>query len=71
MGWVTQLVIDALVRKRYIATQLLQTLKTHPLFSNVTAVGLVSSHPAARDALSKYASKPFCLSIVEFPTNRV
>ena len=64
VGWVTQLVVDAGVRKRYIATSLLQTLKIHPLFCDITAIGLVSSHPAACDALSKYASKHFsCLPI--------
>ena len=54
VGWVTQLVVDANVRKRYIAAQLLQTLKRH---QDVTAVGLVSSHPAAVNALTKYCSK--------------
>ena len=57
VGWVTQLVVDASIRKRYIATLLLQTLKIHPLFYDITAIGLVSSHPAACSALSKYASK--------------
>ncbi|KAN0111754.1 hypothetical protein V8E52_008134 [Russula decolorans] len=56
VGWVTQLVVDASFRKRYIATLLLQTLKTHPLFYNITAIGLVSSHPVACGALSKYAN---------------
>ncbi|KAF8902259.1 hypothetical protein CPB84DRAFT_1814979 [Gymnopilus junonius] len=46
VGWVTQLV--------GIATQLLQKLKPHPLFQNVTAVGLASSHPASVAALAKY-----------------
>jgi len=55
VGWITQLVVDKSVRKRYIATQLLQTLKAHPLFQNVTVIGLVSSHPAACNALAKYA----------------
>ncbi|KAG1731980.1 uncharacterized protein EDB91DRAFT_1152670 [Suillus paluster] len=55
VGWITQLVVDMSVRKRYIATQLLQTLKVHPLFQGVTAVGLVSSHPAACSALAKYS----------------
>ena len=57
VGWVTQLVVDTNVRRRYIATQLLQTLKRHPIFQDVTAVGLVSSHPAAVNALTKYCSK--------------
>ncbi|KAG2135116.1 hypothetical protein DEU56DRAFT_981205 [Suillus clintonianus] len=55
VGWITQLVVDKSLRRRYIATQLLQTLKVHPLFQRVTAVGLVSSHPAACTALAKYA----------------
>jgi Acetyltransferase (GNAT) family len=57
VGWVTQLVVDTSVRKRYVATQLLQTLKRHPIFKYVTTVGLVSSHPAAVNALTKYCSK--------------
>jgi hypothetical protein len=57
VGWITQLVVDASVHQRYIATHLLQTLKTHPLFINVTTVGLVSSHPTACDALAKYTRK--------------
>ncbi|KAG1885931.1 uncharacterized protein F5891DRAFT_968999 [Suillus fuscotomentosus] len=56
VGWVTQLVVDAAVRQRYIATHLLQTLKCHSLFSHVNIVGLVLSHPAACNALVKYAS---------------
>ncbi|KAF8496764.1 hypothetical protein F5888DRAFT_1614366, partial [Russula emetica] len=56
VGWVTQLVVDPSVRRRYIATCLLQTLKFHPLFRDITAIGLVSSHPAACAALSKYAN---------------
>ncbi|KAG1775130.1 hypothetical protein EV702DRAFT_1120677 [Suillus placidus] len=55
-GWITQLVVDRSLRKRYIATQLLQTLKTHPLFQRVTAIGLVSAHPAACTALAKYTN---------------
>jgi hypothetical protein len=62
VGWITQLVVDKSVRKRYIATQLLQTLKDHNLFRNVTVVGLVSSHPAACNALAKYAGKLMLLS---------
>ena len=57
VGWITQLVVDKTTRRRYIATMLLQALKAHPLFSNVTVVGLVSSHPAACHALAKYAGK--------------
>jgi hypothetical protein len=64
------LVVHASVRKRHIATQLLQTLQTHPLFYDITAIGLISSHPAACSALSKYASEhlPYYLPI-EFLTN--
>ena len=61
VGWVSQLVVDMEVRRRYIATQLLQTLKTDELFANVTAMGLASSHPASCSALAKYASKSFVL----------
>ncbi|KAG1742266.1 uncharacterized protein EDB91DRAFT_1052130, partial [Suillus paluster] len=50
VGWVTQLVIDKSVCKRYIATQLLQTLKSQMV------VSLISSHPAACNILAKYAS---------------
>jgi hypothetical protein len=67
VGWVTQLVVDASVRKRYIATLLLQTLKIHPLFYDITAIGLVSSHLAACNALSKYASKH--IPPLQFPSN--
>ena len=45
------------VRRRRIATRLLQTLKTEELFANVTAMGLASSHPASCTALATYASK--------------
>ena len=69
VGWVTQLVVHASVRRRYIATQLLQTLKTHPLFYDITAIGLVSSHPAACNALSKYASKHLPYLPIEFLTD--
>ncbi|KAG1746511.1 hypothetical protein EDB19DRAFT_1894246 [Suillus lakei] len=55
IGWVTQLVVDEAVRQRYVATQLLQTLKVHAPFSHINIVGLVSSHPAACNALAKYA----------------
>ena len=56
VGWVTQLVVDTSVCKHYIATQLLQAFKINKLFSDITAIGLVSSHPAACNVLSKYAS---------------
>jgi hypothetical protein len=61
-AWITQLVVDKTVRRRYIATHLLQTLKDHPLFQNVTVVGLASSHPAACSALAKYAGMLMLLS---------
>jgi hypothetical protein len=57
VGWITQLVVSSAVRKCYIATQLLQTLKRHKLFQNVTAVGLVSSHPAAVSVVAKLCRK--------------
>ena len=53
--WITQLIIDMSIHKHYIATQLLQTLKVHPLFQSVNTVGLMSLHPAACNALAKYA----------------
>ena len=49
------------VRRRGIATRLLQTLKNDALFANVTAMGLASSHPASCTALAKSASKSFFL----------
>ena len=62
VGWVTQLVVSRRHRRRYIATSLLQQLKDSPLFHGVTAVGLVSSHPAACHALSKCAGIAVSLS---------
>jgi len=56
VGWVTQLVVDASVRRRHIATDLLRTLKTHDLFRDINAIGLASSHPAAVCALSNYCN---------------
>jgi len=56
VGWVTQLVVDMGVRRRWIATHLLQMLKNDELFANVTAMGLASSHPASCTALAKYAN---------------
>ena len=47
--------------KRYIATSLLQMLKKHPLFRDITAIGLASSHPSACHALSKYTGTVFLL----------
>ena len=57
VGWITQLVVDKGSHKCYITTWLLQTLKAHPLFQYVTVMGLVLSHPAACNALAKYAGK--------------
>ncbi|KAG2048769.1 hypothetical protein BDR06DRAFT_1071019 [Suillus hirtellus] len=56
VGWVTQLVVHKAVCWCYIATQLLQALKFHALFSDVNIVGLASSHPASCNALAKYAA---------------
>ncbi|KAF8894773.1 hypothetical protein BD779DRAFT_1502832 [Infundibulicybe gibba] len=55
VGWVTQLVVSKTMRRRYIATHLLQTLKCHEAFADVNVVGLASTHPAACTALAKYA----------------
>ncbi|KAF9475129.1 hypothetical protein BDN70DRAFT_865310 [Pholiota conissans] len=55
VGWITQLVVDASHRRRGIATRLVRELKSHPLFSDVTAVGLASSHPASVRVLTKYS----------------
>jgi hypothetical protein len=63
VGWVTQLVVKVGVRKRYIATSLLQMLKPVPLFHNITALGMVSSHPAACHALCKYTGNLICAHI--------
>ncbi|KAF8628989.1 hypothetical protein AX17_005877 [Amanita inopinata Kibby_2008] len=40
VAWVTQLVVDATVRKRYVATHFLQMLKSHPLFYDIAGIGL-------------------------------
>ncbi|KAF9220823.1 hypothetical protein BS17DRAFT_738892 [Gyrodon lividus] len=56
VGWVTQLVVSLPVRKRYIATSLLQALKFREPFRDIMAIGLVSSHPSACHALAKYTS---------------
>lgn len=55
VGWVTQLVVSRYQRKRYIATSLLQCFKESFTAEGITAIGLVSSHPAACDVLAKYA----------------
>ncbi|KAG1805434.1 uncharacterized protein BJ212DRAFT_1248843, partial [Suillus subaureus] len=56
VGWVTQLVVNEAVHQHYITTHLLQALKCHTLFTHVNIIGLVSSHPAACNALAKYAA---------------
>ena len=58
VGWVTQLVVSRGARRQYIATHLLQLLRTHPLFKSVNSVGLVSSHPASCNGLSKLSGRP-------------
>lgn len=55
--WITQLVVDATVRKRGIATQLLRTLKQHSMLNDITAVGLASSHPASVTALANCSGR--------------
>lgn len=55
VGWITQLVVDAHQRRRYIATSLLQQLKGFSHLRGITAIGIMSSHPAACQALTKYA----------------
>ncbi|KAF5323171.1 hypothetical protein D9619_013734 [Psilocybe cf. subviscida] len=55
VAWITQLVVDQSVRRRYIATQLLQAFKLHELFRDITAIGLASSHPASVNVLAKYS----------------
>ena len=60
VGWATQLVMKVGVRKRYIATSLLQMLKPHPFFHDIMALGMVSSHPAACHALCKYTGNLTC-----------
>ncbi|KAG2032821.1 hypothetical protein BDR03DRAFT_873303 [Suillus americanus] len=57
VGWVMQLVVNAAVHQYYITTHLLQALKCHALFGHVNIVGLISSHPAACNALEKYAGE--------------
>ena len=57
VGWVTQLVVDNAFRRRRVATTILRSFKTHPLFENVSVVGIASSHPAACDVLTKYAGE--------------
>jgi len=54
VGWITQLVVHTSHRRLNIATHLLQTLKPHPLFQTITAIGLATSHPASIAALAKY-----------------
>ncbi len=49
--------MDKKQRKRYITTTLLQQLKAHSLFEDISIIELVSSHPAACNALAKFARK--------------
>ncbi|KIL54469.1 hypothetical protein M378DRAFT_18856 [Amanita muscaria Koide BX008] len=56
VGWITQLVVRKEDRKHWVATHLLQTLKSNHRFSEIAALGLVSSHPAACTALAKCAN---------------
>ncbi|KAI0737885.1 hypothetical protein C8Q80DRAFT_1222624 [Daedaleopsis nitida] len=53
VGWVTQLVVRADMRRQHIATDLLRRLKLHRWFANVTMLGVASSHPAACHAVCK------------------
>ncbi|KAI0772381.1 hypothetical protein BD413DRAFT_474132 [Trametes elegans] len=53
VGWVTQLVVNIKQRRRFIATSMLQQLRRQTWFNDVTAMGIVSSHPAACNALCK------------------
>ncbi|KAI0772522.1 hypothetical protein BD413DRAFT_612660 [Trametes elegans] len=53
VGWVTQLIVDIKQRRRFIATSMLQQLRHQTWFNDVTAMGMVSSHPAACNALCK------------------
>jgi hypothetical protein len=57
IGWITQLIVEASRHRRYHATMILCMLRDHPLFTNINVVGLAASHPAACDALVKYACK--------------
>ncbi|KAH9925449.1 uncharacterized protein BXZ73DRAFT_103324 [Epithele typhae] len=53
VGWVTQLVVAKHLRRQWIATSLLSFLKNTSWFKDVVMMGLMSSHPAACNALSK------------------
>ena len=54
IGWVMQLVVSLYQCQHYVTTSLLQLLKESPIFQGITAISLVSSHPAACHALVKY-----------------
>lgn len=56
-AWVTQLVVDKAFRRRYVATQLVQTFKRLELFRGITAIGIASSQPASIAACIKYSRK--------------
>ncbi|KAI0085069.1 hypothetical protein BDY19DRAFT_967885 [Irpex rosettiformis] len=53
--WVTQLVVDANMRRRYIATGLLRHITMHAWFMSASLIGVVSSHPATCRAVAKLA----------------
>ena len=56
-AWVTQLVVARPFRRQYVATQLVEAFKTHPLFRGVTAIGVASSQPATIAIVAKFSSK--------------
>ncbi|PIL23435.1 hypothetical protein GSI_14746 [Ganoderma sinense ZZ0214-1] len=51
IGWITQLVVDANERRKRIATSLLQGLAASSWFTDITMVGVASTHPAACNAV--------------------
>nr|VWO95802.1 ATP-dependent RNA helicase mak5 (EC [Ganoderma boninense] len=51
IAWITQLVVDANERRKRIATSLLQGLAASSWFTDVTMVGVASTHPAACNAV--------------------
>jgi hypothetical protein len=55
--WVTQLVVDAAMRQRYIATSILTHIKFHAWFASVDVVGVVSSHPVTCRTVATLARK--------------
>ena len=65
VGWITQLVVDINLCKRYVVTSLLQLLKSHVLFETVMAFGLVSSYPVACHTLAKLACI-YCFNFIPY-----